>query len=186
MGHEGGEPYACDPDPRSDPHSPDDEARCLADGAPDAVAYIVGGLLIELGEKIRRAGAEGVRILTDDELQRDQLAWFRAGWAEHTRATSPDQADHTERAAGHHPDSENFPVPPPRLLHFPNRRPAPAPTASPPPDTPRPHHPDEAREHHQPNELRLPTTGAGEAQVRHLMRSRQSEAGNDPPDGEPG
>ncbi|MFJ8022038.1 hypothetical protein [Streptomyces sp. NPDC096311] len=111
------------------------------------MAYTVGGLLIELGEKIRRAGTEGVRILTDDEVQRDQLGWFRAGWTEHARATSPDRPDGPgpSNGPGQHPDSEDFPVPPARLLRFPER---------------------------QTEELRLPVVGAGESRIRDLMPHR--------------
>lgn len=179
MGHEEGDPHA------RDPHPPDGAAEGPAGDGPDGVAYTVGGLLIELGEKIRRAGADGVRILTDDELQRDQLAWFRAGWTEHARATSQDQPEHPDRGPGQHPDSEGFPVPPARLLHFPDRQNH--------PDEPRPRYPEDAQEHRQPDELRLPIVGAGEARVRDLMphrprlrRGRNNKARGDPPDGEPG
>ncbi|MFJ1605582.1 hypothetical protein ACIOHS_19750 [Streptomyces sp. NPDC088253] len=134
------------------------------------MAYTVGGLLIELGEKIRRAGTDGVRILTDEEVQRDQLAWFRAGWTEHARAMSPDRPDGPEpsNGPGQHPDSEGFPVPPARLLHFPERQPE------------HHDHQDERhsryaegpQEHHKTEELRLPVVGAGESRIRDLMPHR--------------
>ncbi|UXY28853.1 hypothetical protein [Streptomyces sp. HUAS TT20] len=57
-------------------------------GGDDAerLAHLLGGLLIELGEKVREAGPEAVRILTDDEVQRTNLQWYRTGWEEHARA----------------------------------------------------------------------------------------------------
>ncbi|NGO44899.1 hypothetical protein [Streptomyces ureilyticus] len=105
----------------------------------ERVSRLVGELLIGLGEKVRAAGPEGVRVLTDEELQRQQLNWFRAGWHEHARATEPpDSEAHTGADARpepgpttrtddgvrrQHPDSEHFPPPPARLLHFPERPP---------------------------------------------------------------
>ena len=56
---------------------------------PDRIDQLLGALLIELGEKVRQAGAEGVRILTDEELQRSHLQWYRMGWEEHARAVRP-------------------------------------------------------------------------------------------------
>ncbi|MFF1601747.1 hypothetical protein ACFVYV_30270 [Streptomyces mirabilis] len=201
-GHEGGDPQARDPRARGshdshdsharDPRPPEEEADGPAAAPdPDAVAYTVGGLLIELGEKIRRAGTEGVRILTDDEMQRDQLAWFRAGWTEHARATSPDRSDgdrpdgpEPSNGPGQHPDSEGFPVPPARLLRFPERQ-------------PEDHdHQDERRsrstegpqEHHKTEELRLPVVGTGESRIRDLMphrpRLRRLREGEDEDDGD--
>lgn len=198
-GHEGGDPQARDPRARGshdshdsharDPRPPEEEAADEPATAPDPDA--VGGLLIELGEKIRRAGTEGVRILTDDEVQRDQLAWFRAGWTEHARATSPDRSDgdrpdgpEPSNGPGQHPDSEGFPVPPARLLRFPERQ-------------PEDHdHQDERRsrstegpqEHHKTEELRLPVVGAGESRIRDLMphrpRLRRLREGEDEDEGE--
>ncbi|MGP4048300.1 hypothetical protein [Streptomyces sp. 2A115] len=89
----------------------------------ERVSRLVGELLIGLGEKVRAAGPEGVRILTEEELQRHQLSWFRAGWDEHARATDPGRPDDPSARPGQHPDSEDFPVPPARLLHFPDRFP---------------------------------------------------------------
>ncbi|GAA2636769.1 hypothetical protein [Streptomyces vastus] len=99
----------------------------------ERVSRLVGELLIGLGEKVRAAGPEGVRVLTEEELQRQQLNWFRAGWHEHARATEPPGADaRTESSPNsrtddgvrrQHPDSEHFPVPPARLLRFPERPP---------------------------------------------------------------
>jgi hypothetical protein len=104
----------------------------------------VGELLIGLGEKVRAAGPEAVRILTEEELQRQQLNWFRAGWEEHARATDPDHptapSPHPGHDSGRHPDSEDFPAQAPaqaqaqapikahaqahaRLLRFPERPP---------------------------------------------------------------
>lgn len=102
----------------------------------ERVSRLVGELLIGLGEKLRAVGPEGVRVLTEEELQRQQLNWFRAGWHEHARATQPQGPDaHTESAPDsapgsgadavrrQHPDSEHFPLPPARLLRFPERPP---------------------------------------------------------------
>ncbi|MFE9684696.1 hypothetical protein [Streptomyces sp. NPDC006285] len=72
------------------------------------VAGLVGDLLDVLADKVRSAGPDGVRVLTEEELQRHQLSWFRAGWAEHARASGQ------ERPVG--PDR-----PPARLLPFPER-----------------------------------------------------------------
>ncbi|MFE1308568.1 hypothetical protein [Streptomyces sp. NPDC058755] len=58
----------------------------------DRIDQLLGALLIELGEKVRQAGIEGVRILTDEELQRSHLQWYRMGWEEHTRAVRPSGA----------------------------------------------------------------------------------------------
>lgn len=55
----------------------------------ERVTRLLGGLLIALGEKVREAGPEGVRILTDDEVQRANLQWYRTGWQEHARAVRP-------------------------------------------------------------------------------------------------
>ncbi|MFF4015330.1 hypothetical protein [Streptomyces sp. NPDC001843] len=55
----------------------------------DRVTGLLGGLLIALGEKVREAGPEGVRILTDEEVQRANLQWYRTGWEEHARAVRP-------------------------------------------------------------------------------------------------
>ncbi|MGW2746966.1 hypothetical protein [Streptomyces sp. NPDC001450] len=55
----------------------------------DRIDQLLGTLLIELGEKVRQAGIENVRILTDEELQRSHLQWYRMGWEEHARAVRP-------------------------------------------------------------------------------------------------
>ncbi|MEU9899593.1 hypothetical protein ACIBCS_26930 [Streptomyces phaeochromogenes] len=110
---------------------PDDEA--------ESVSRLVGELLIGLGEKLRAAGPDSVRVLTEEELQRHQLNWFRAGWEEHARATGGEGRERGEGRAGPgsdvsghpdvsgvsgHPDTEDFPVPPfARLLRFPERPP---------------------------------------------------------------
>jgi len=115
------------------------------DGEAERVSRLVGELLIGLGEKARAAGPESVRVLTEEELQRHQLNWFRAGWEEHARATGREGREGREHgeglagpgsdASGHpdvsdvsdvsgHPDPEDFPVPPSaRLLRFPERPP---------------------------------------------------------------
>jgi hypothetical protein len=85
----------------ANPGDPGDEAGRVA-------ARLAGELLAVLAEKVRAAGPESVRVLTEEELQRHQLNWFRAGWEEHARATG-------SGAAGH-PDTEDFPVPPSGLL----------------------------------------------------------------------
>ncbi|MFI6281501.1 hypothetical protein [Streptomyces sp. NPDC050988] len=102
---------------------PDDEA--------ERVSRLVGELLIGLGEKVRAAGPDSVRVLTEEELQRHQLNWFRAGWEEHARATGhgegrarPGSDRSGQPRASGHPDTEDFPVPPSvRLLRFPQRPP---------------------------------------------------------------
>ncbi|MGX1915886.1 hypothetical protein ACWIID_44960 [Streptomyces phaeochromogenes] len=100
------------------------------DGEAERVSRLVGELLIGLGEKVRAAGPESVRVLTEEELQRHQLNWFRAGWDEHARATGREGRTPWEGRArsgcdvSGHPDSEDFPVPPSaRLLRFPERPP---------------------------------------------------------------
>lgn len=106
--------------------------RAAASNEAARVSRLVGELLVGLGEKVRAAGPEGVRVLTEEELQRQQLNWFRAGWHEHARASEPPSSGtHTDV----HPDSEHFPLPPPRLLRFPQR----------PPERPPEHPPDDGQ-----------------------------------------
>ncbi|WP_190121117.1 hypothetical protein [Streptomyces inusitatus] len=113
-----------------------------------------------MSEKVRQAGVEGVRILTEDEMQRDQLLWFRSGWEEHGRAMEPERPGPGTRPAdrpGDHlgddgPDGGPDKDPPPdngpgRLLRFPSGA------------GQRPTHP-------------LPIVGAGDASVRDLMPHR--------------
>ncbi|GAA2395778.1 hypothetical protein GCM10010420_21650 [Streptomyces glaucosporus] len=129
------------------------------------VSRLVGDLLVGLGEKVRAAGVDGVRILTEEELQRHQLNWFRTGWEEHARAAA---AERPAPGAGQHPDSEDFPAPPSRLLRFPDRRP--------PAGARRPEAAEGPAEHGRPDGSRgtypLPIVGAGEARVRDLMPHR--------------
>ncbi|MFD0503078.1 hypothetical protein ACFQ0G_09535 [Streptomyces chiangmaiensis] len=61
------------------------------------LSHLLGGLLIELGRKVQRAGIEGVRILSAEEVDAIRLNWFRMGWEERARADDP-AAVH--RAAG--------------------------------------------------------------------------------------
>ncbi|MFF3643073.1 hypothetical protein [Streptomyces sp. NPDC002564] len=84
---------------------------------PDELALLVGGLLIELGSKIRQAGIDGVRILTEEEAQQTQLRWFREGWDEHARAAEHARAPDSEPTApaGH----TEVDQPPGRLFQFP-------------------------------------------------------------------
>ncbi|MFD9796142.1 hypothetical protein ACFWXK_34885 [Streptomyces sp. NPDC059070] len=149
---------------------------------PDRLAHLLGGLLIELGEKVRRAGIDGVRILTDDELQCEQLRWFREGWEEAevsrraaARATAPEEdpapygtapdryGDESRgRAAAGHPDDDR-PLAPGRLLQF-------------------PHAPDGRGGHP------LPIVGTGQTRGKDLMphrprgrpRPRPADPGDDP------
>ncbi|MFJ8939879.1 hypothetical protein ACIRL0_29880 [Streptomyces sp. NPDC102365] len=72
------------------------------------VVETVGELLGVLAEKVRVAGPDGVRVLTEEELQRHQLNWFRAGWEEHARASGQEDQVGPDR-------------PPARLLPFPER-----------------------------------------------------------------
>ncbi|MGP9019961.1 hypothetical protein ACT1U9_16380 [Streptomyces sp. BR1] len=150
----------------------------------DRLARLLGGLLIELGEKVRRAGVDGVHVLTDDELQSEQLRWFQEGWEEQARASrrvreQPDRPgeartgddvydqdeDPPRYAPAGHPDDEQ-PVTPGRLLQFPQS-----------PDGRAPHP--------------LPIVGTGETRGKDLMphrpRSRsRGRAGDDDEGGPPG
>ncbi len=56
-----------------------------AHGARDAGQRLVVELLAELGDKVREVGAERVRVVTEEEVERDRAAWFRAGWQERGR-----------------------------------------------------------------------------------------------------
>lgn len=139
----------------------------------DGVARLLGALLIELGHKVQQAGVEGVRILSDEEVERDRLRWYRTGWDEHAHAADP----HRPGAVGH-PDTERLPVPPGRLIRFPD----------PPPDgtPPDPHAPSRppsstatspspapsSSASSSPSSQPLPIVGAGEANVRDLMPHR--------------
>ncbi|MEU8958767.1 hypothetical protein AB0C93_31265 [Streptomyces sp. NPDC048518] len=142
--------------------------------ATEELAFLVGGLLIELGTKIREAGVDGVRILTEEEAQQSQLRWFREGWAEHARATeTAGTADHA-RATDHesaaavgpasHAEAEPQSASPgssARLFHFPS-------------GPPRGAHP-------------LPIVGRDEARgTRDLMAHRPRRRREDPPQGHPG
>ncbi|GAA0578266.1 hypothetical protein [Streptomyces crystallinus] len=138
----------------------------------DALAQLLGGLLIELGEKVRRAGLDGVRVLTDAELQSEQLRWFREGWEEHARVLGGPPAGRGEDGRGRPLEGEGYPgggdaaghpeagqpPAPGRLLRFPQS-----------PDG-RPAHP-------------LPIVGTGETRGRDLMphrpRGRQRGRGTD-------
>jgi hypothetical protein len=122
------------------------------DGAADSseqgsVADMLGALLIELGHKVRQAGVEGVHILTDEEVEHDQVRWYRTGWVEHARATDPRRPE----AAGH-PDSEDFPAAQGRLIRFPDQV-SEGPSVG---QEPQP----------------LPIVSAGDANVRELMPHR--------------
>ncbi|MBV1940922.1 hypothetical protein KUF83_30790 [Streptomyces sp. BV286] len=80
----------------------------------ERVAELVGELFDTLAAKVRVAGPESVRVLTEEELQRHQLSWFRAGWEEHARASGQERE---ERPVG--PVAQDRP--PARLLPFPER-----------------------------------------------------------------
>ncbi len=56
---------------------------------PEELAFLLGGLLVELGTKIQEAGVEGVRIITEAEAQQTHLHWFREGWTQHAQSTNP-------------------------------------------------------------------------------------------------
>ncbi|MEU6389782.1 hypothetical protein [Streptomyces sp. NPDC046939] len=123
----------------------------------DNVAEQLSGLLIELGQKVREAGADGVRILTAAEVERGQLEWFREGWQEHARAVG----DEVGRPGGHELD-EGQDTSPGRLLRFPDR-----------PDERQ----DTRRELPAPGEQHpLPLVRAREATVQELMPHRPREA----------
>lgn len=77
-------------------------------GEAERVAGLVSELLGVLAEKVRSAGPDSVRVLTEEELQRHQLNWFRAGWEEHARASGQEHQVGPDR-------------PPARLLPFPER-----------------------------------------------------------------
>ncbi|MFF3750091.1 hypothetical protein ACFYYH_06455 [Streptomyces sp. NPDC002018] len=151
-------------------------------GQQDRVAMLLGALLIELGQKVQRAGVESVHILTDEDIERDQVLWYRTGWDEHARAADPRRPG----AAGH-PDTEDFPVPPGRLIRFPDQ-----PSGGIPPEPPLPprargyeygqrpgqEHGQAQQGHGQaqgpPHERPSPFSGggAGDADVRDLMPHR--------------
>ncbi|GAA3770690.1 hypothetical protein [Streptomyces chiangmaiensis] len=124
-----------------------------AEAEADRLTRLLGGLLIELGEKVREAGLEGVRILTDEEVQRVNVSWYRTGWEEHSRAVHPSQEPTGPHAPGHPADLD--PSAAGRLLSFPES-----------PGYPAASHP-------------LPIVGAGEAQIRELMphRRRSTDGG---------
>ncbi|MEU6573316.1 hypothetical protein [Streptomyces sp. NPDC046805] len=122
--------------------------------AGNRLTQLLGDLLIELGQKVRKAGPEAVRILTDEEVQRANLRWYRTGWEEHAQAIRPaaESPDPAEPTAPPGP-SEHPADPDPlsaagRLLDFPR------------PDTNAPTHP-------------LPIVGAGDSRVRELMPHRR-------------
>ncbi|MVO83865.1 hypothetical protein GPA10_03560 [Streptomyces sp. p1417] len=46
---------------------------------------LVAELLAELARRVCEVGAEHVRVVTDEELERDRMRWFRAGWQEQAR-----------------------------------------------------------------------------------------------------
>ncbi|MFI6644300.1 hypothetical protein [Streptomyces sp. NPDC050504] len=106
-------------------------------------ALIMSDLLGELAEKVRLAGVEGVRILTDEEFQRLQLDWYSTGWEEHARAVEGESV-----GVGEHPDTEGPQPRAGRVLCFPEQ-----PSDGPP-------------------ALPLPVVGAGDAGVRELMPHR--------------
>ncbi|WP_328911026.1 hypothetical protein OG230_16755 [Streptomyces sp. NBC_00234] len=128
----------------------ENEGGVVGDPAEEErMARLVGALLIELGHKVQKAGAAGIRILTDEEAERDQVLWYRRGWEEHAHAADPQRAG----MAGH-PDAEGRPeaegrtTPSGRLIQFPDQ-----PDGD---DSPQP----------------LPIVGAGDATVRELMPHR--------------
>ncbi|MEU6550416.1 hypothetical protein ABZ915_09020 [Streptomyces sp. NPDC046915] len=94
----------------------------------ERVTRLLGGLLIALGEKVRDVGPEGVRILTDEEVQRANLQWYRMGWEEHARAVRPSDepeppghvAADPSRPAEHPADPDPLSAMG-RLLDFPGR-----------------------------------------------------------------
>lgn len=146
-----------------------------ADGSSqqDSVARMLGALLIELGHKVQQAGVDGVHILSDEEVERDRLRWYRTGWDEHALAADP----HRAGAVGH-PDTERLPVPPGRLIRFPDptpdgtppdpRTPSRPPSSTAPPTSPSASPSPSPAASSQP----LPIVGAGEANVRDLMPHR--------------
>ncbi|MFJ1550197.1 hypothetical protein [Streptomyces sp. NPDC088246] len=121
------------------------------------MAKLLGALLIELGHKVQEAGIDRVRILTDEEVEEDQVRWYRRGWEEHARAADPQGPE-----ASSHPSTGDFSVQQGRLIQF----------------------PAQPGEGEQPQPHPLPIVGAGDAAVRDLMphrpRSRPSrERGDD-------
>ncbi|MFD9906362.1 hypothetical protein [Streptomyces sp. NPDC059063] len=65
---------------------------------------LVVDLLAELSRKVSEAGAEHVRVVTDEEVERERLRWFRAGWLERARErpedTGPARIEPTGPARG--------------------------------------------------------------------------------------
>ncbi|WP_328495490.1 hypothetical protein OHS59_24155 [Streptomyces sp. NBC_00414] len=91
-----------------------------AERVAEGVAEGVGELLGVLAEKVRVAGPDAVRVLTEEELQQHQLSWFRAGWEEHARASGQEHAVGPDRPP--EPPSERpSDRPSARLLPFPER-----------------------------------------------------------------
>ena len=126
-----------------------------SEGADEA-SHIAGELLVELGRKIAEYGEQAVRIVTVDELEREQLAWYRAGWEERGRLAPGDQESGE----------------PARLLKFPDRE---APSSD---DVPERHDRDEDPSASHP----LPLVGASDANVRELMPHRPKERGRRRPE----
>jgi hypothetical protein len=100
---------------------------------------------------VREAGPDGVRILTDEEVQRANVSWYRTGWEEHSRAVRPSMEPTAPCAPGHPADLESLSAAG-RLLRFPQS-----------PVDPAASHP-------------LPIVGAGEAKIRELMPHRRRSA----------
>ncbi|WP_353943382.1 hypothetical protein ABII15_18205 [Streptomyces sp. HUAS MG91] len=86
-----------------------------APGATDGVARLTGELLVELGRKIAEFGERAIRIVTVDEMEREQVVWFRLGWEEHARLSAGDPALPASASPA-----------PAKLLTFPERAPGPA------------------------------------------------------------
>ncbi|MEV5606806.1 hypothetical protein [Streptomyces sp. NPDC052225] len=83
-------------------------------GTGDGVARLTGELLVELGRKIAEFGERAVRIVTVDEMEREQVVWFRLGWEEHARHAAGDAPPPPRPAQS---------AVPARLLAFPERAP---------------------------------------------------------------
>ncbi|GGO52906.1 hypothetical protein [Streptomyces lasiicapitis] len=93
-------------------------------GAAEPGRRLVAELLAELNRKVAEAGAEHVRVVTDEEIERERARWFREGWRQHAGAAGSVRHEagdpvgggghESARGAGH-PDTEGLPGPPVRV-----------------------------------------------------------------------
>lgn len=97
------------------------------DGAAEPGRRLVAELLAELSRKVADVGAGHVRVVTDEEIERERARWFREGWR-HAGAAGPVRREagdpvgggghESARGAGH-PDTEGLSGPPVRVPGIP-------------------------------------------------------------------